>query len=145
MDFGNTTTSIWSKIKSYIDNKLSATGGGVKRIINIDFISTGEPQGLYNDYRFKWWQLYEQGFKHIYCSVYNKQIYYGLNVGTSNENSTSYKQYITDVFSDYAWQHLDPNHDFYHGVVDNNTILNLHGTFYNADLQQCDSKGNILT
>ncbi len=28
MDFGNTTTSIWSKIKSYIDNKLSATGGG---------------------------------------------------------------------------------------------------------------------
>lgn len=29
MDFGNTTTSIWSKIKSYIDNKLSATGGGV--------------------------------------------------------------------------------------------------------------------
>lgn len=28
MDFGNTTTSIWSKIKNYIDNKLSSTGGG---------------------------------------------------------------------------------------------------------------------
>lgn len=28
MDFGNTTTSIWSKIKSYIDNKLSSAGGG---------------------------------------------------------------------------------------------------------------------
>lgn len=28
MDFGNTTTSIWSKIKGYIDSKLSSMGGG---------------------------------------------------------------------------------------------------------------------
>lgn len=30
MDFGNTTTSIWSKIKSYIDSKTSGAvvGGG---------------------------------------------------------------------------------------------------------------------
>lgn len=27
MDFGNTTTSIWSKIKGYIDSKLSSMGG----------------------------------------------------------------------------------------------------------------------
>ena len=34
MDFGNTTTSIWSKIKGYIDSKLSSMRGGAIAMID---------------------------------------------------------------------------------------------------------------
>ena len=78
----------------------------------------------------------------IYCTVYNKKIYYGFSYTHSRE---PYGQWIKNAFSDASYASIDPRGEFYHGVVDNDTILNLHGTFYNDDLQQCDSHGNVLT
>ena len=134
----------WSDIKAYIDNKFSSSSG-VKRIINIDFISTRAPETIYdhtnNNFRLSAAILDWNGGA-IFCTVYNKKIYYGYFYRYNHESNN--QQWLKNAFSDKSYATIDPRGEFYHGVVDSDTILNLHGTFYNADLQQCDSNGNVL-
>lgn len=134
----------WSDTKAYIDSKFSLASG-VKRIINIDFISTRAPELIYDhtDTNFRLCDAI-RGWNGstILCTVYNKKIYYGFPY-TYNHDSDN-PQWIKNAFSDKSYATIDPRGEFYHGVVDSDTILNLHGTFYNADLQQCDSNGNVL-
>ena len=132
----------WSETKAYVDSKFSSAIG-IKRIINIDFISTRVPETIYDQGTYMLASMIKEGFggSGIYCTVYNKKIYYGFNYKYSRE---PYGQWIVNAFSDKSYATIDPRGEFYHGVVDSDTILNLHGTFYNADLQQCDSNGNVL-
>ena len=135
----------WSDIKAYIDNKFSSSGG-VKRIINIDFISTRAPETIYDhtDTNFRLCSaIRDWNGGAIFCTVYNKKIYYGFSYRYNHDSNKP--QWIENAFSDKSYATIDPRGEFYHGIVDSDTILNLHGTFYNADLQQCDSKGNVLS
>ena len=66
MDFGNTTTSIWSKIKGYIDSKLSSMRGGAiamidwrDPLINGDaFSTTGASIELYYGWSYYGWSCF---------------------------------------------------------------------------------------
>lgn len=134
----------WSDTKAYIDSKFSLASG-VKRIINIDFISTRAPELIYDhtDINFRLCDaIRDWDGGAIFCTVYNKKIYYGFPYRYNRDSDNP--QWITNAFSDKSYATIDPRGEFYHGVVDSDTILNLHGTFYNADLQQCDSNGNVL-
>lgn len=134
----------WSDTKSYIDNKFSLSSG-VKRIINIDFISTRAPELIYDhtDNNFRLCDaIRDWNGGTIFCTVYKKKIYYGFTYMYNHDSN--HPQWIKNAFSDKSYKTIDPRGEFYHGVVDSDTILNLHGTFYNADLQQCDSNGNVL-
>ena len=133
----------WSETKAYVDSKFSSASG-IKRIINIDFISTRAPETIFDHSTYMLSNMIKEGLggSVIYCTVYNKKIYYGYSY-KYNHNSDK-PQWIKNAFSDKSYATIDPRGEFYHGVVDSDTILNLHGTFYNADLQQCDSNGNVL-
>ena len=133
----------WSETKAYIDSKFSSASG-VKRIINIDFISTRAPETIFDYSGIRLCsEIKAQSGDPIYCTVYNKKIYYGINFMYNYDKDNP--EWIKNAFSDASYANIDPRGEFYHGVVDDDTILNLHGTFYNADLQQCDSNGNVLT
>lgn len=141
---GNPELKNWSETKAYIDSKFSLASG-VKRIINIDFISTRAPELIYDhtDINFRLCDaIRDWNGGTIFCTVYNKKIYYGFPYMYNHDSDNP--QWIKNAFSDKSYATIDPRGEFYHGVVDSDTILNLHGTFYNADLQQCDSNGNVL-